>query len=122
MTRARLLLRIARIVLLCVTIAAGLLAGDGLTDEPGRADVALVPGNTVNPEGSLSGRVRARLDEALRLYRSGYFPLIVVSGGIGREERNEATAMAHYLADSGVPRERIILDNAGMTHRQARAT
>jgi uncharacterized SAM-binding protein YcdF (DUF218 family) len=69
----------------------------------------------VQPDGRPSPRLRARLDRALELYRENMFEKIIVSGGIGKEGFDEAAAMGDYLASHGVPRERIIQDNEGVT-------
>src|SRR6187402_1531851 len=82
-------------------IASGIVAGlffagsallviSGLRDDVAQADVALVLGNKVEVDGQPSPRLRARLDETLLLYRSGYFPAIITSGGLGREGYDEA--------------------------------
>jgi len=87
----------------------------GLRDDIGKTDVALVLGNTVQPDGAPSPRLRTRLDKTLELYRAGYFPTIIASGGVGKEGYDEAAVMRDYLADHGVPRDHIIVDSAGAT-------
>ncbi|AHJ98067.1 YdcF family protein [Hymenobacter swuensis] len=109
----RLLTRILGGLLVLLLLAAGGIACSGLTVRPKPADCLVVPGNTVNPDGSLSPRLRARLDEALRLYRTGLSPLIFVSGGLGREGHYEGTAMQRYLVGQGIPAHAIVVDNAG---------
>ncbi|RTQ47757.1 YdcF family protein [Hymenobacter gummosus] len=90
---------------------------DGLHDTAQPADCLLVLGNTVNADGSLSDRLRARLDKALALYRGGLAPKIVVSGGLGKEGHYEGLAMGQYLVEQGVPRTSIIVDNLGNSTR-----
>lgn len=46
-------------------LAAGWLVGVGLTDRYAPADLIVVPGNTVAPDGTPSQRLQARLDAAL---------------------------------------------------------
>lgn len=94
-------------------LALTILVSSGLKDHVGKADVALVFGNTVNPDGKPSARLRARLDKALELYRAGYFPTIIVSGGIGIEGYDEAKVMRDYLVSQGISDENIIMDNEG---------
>ncbi|WP_345600416.1 YdcF family protein, partial [Thermocatellispora tengchongensis] len=98
----RLLLRWLGGLLLAVLLGAGGIAWTGLTARPQPADCLVVLGNTVNPDGTLSPRLRARLAEALRLYRAGLSPRIFVSGGLGREGHYEGTAMRRYLLSRGV--------------------
>ena len=60
-------------------------------------------------------RLRARLDKALECYRAGYFPVVIVSGGVGKEGFDEAVVMRDYLVAHGIPSDRIIVDSDGMS-------
>lgn len=107
-------LRKAVLVLLALYLAGTLwLVIDGHHDRLGHADAALVLGSKVELDGKPSARLRARLDRALELYRAGYFPKVVVSGGVGREGFDEGTVMRDYLVANGVPSDRIITDSHG---------
>jgi vancomycin permeability regulator SanA len=88
---------------------------DGLHDYTGHADIAVVLGNRVYAGGRLSPLLQGRVDRALRLYREGLVPRIMVSGGRGRREDRypEGLAMKQYLVAHGVPGDRIIEDNDG---------
>ncbi len=91
---------------------------DGLTDYKGNADIAVVLGNRVNADGTLSPVLQARVDKALKLYRERRVPLIMVSGGRGEKGDDppkypEGLAMMQYLVARGVPRTAIIEDNDG---------
>lgn len=44
---------------------------DGLTDKNMHADIAVVLGNTVNEDGTLSERLEKRMECGLKLYRYG---------------------------------------------------
>lgn len=46
----------------------------GLWDDARQADVCVALGNTVGRDGRPSGRLRARLDKAVELYRAGTSP------------------------------------------------
>jgi len=104
---------IVLLLILLFVLSAVLLIWDGVTDELAQADVALVMGAKVRPDGTPSGRLRARLDTALSLYQKGLFEQVIVSGGLGWEGYDEALVMAQYLVDGGVPEEQIIIDNQG---------
>lgn len=54
-----------------------------------------------------------RLDKGIQIYRQyGEDPKMVVSGGQGNDEVcSEAEAMAAYLLENGVPKEKILLEN-----------
>jgi vancomycin permeability regulator SanA len=112
--RSRLLVRGVTALLVAYVAANGALVGIGLSDHVARADIALVLGSKVASDGTLSRRLEARLDEALRLRGQGLFDLIVVSGAVGQEGRDEAAAMKGYLVAKGVPADSILTDSAGM--------
>jgi vancomycin permeability regulator SanA len=96
-------------------LATGVLVMAGLNDHLGKADAALVLGSKVEPNGTPSARLQARLDRALELYRAGYFSTIIVSGGMGREGFDEAKVMKDYLVAHGVPPDQLIVDSDGVT-------
>jgi len=89
---------------------------DGLCSFKGHADIAIVLGNRVFKDGSLSTWLQGRVDEALVLYRAGRVKKIFASGGIGTNEDGnypEGDAMKKYLLQHGVPTSDIIADNKG---------
>lgn len=86
---------------------------DGLHDEGRNADLALVLGNKVNKDGTLSEALEARMAHALAIYQSGRVKWILVSGGLGKEGYFEADKMKAYLIANGVPGNKIITDNQG---------
>ncbi len=103
--------------------ATGILVWSGMSDHLGKADVALVLGNKVNTDGSPSPRLKARLDTAVDLFRLGYFPRVIVSGGTGIEGVPEGTAMKNYLVSAGIPESAILVDDQGIdTQASARNT
>jgi vancomycin permeability regulator SanA len=98
-------------------LCAGLIAADGLTDDIRRSDVAVVLGSKVNPDGTPSPRLAARLGRALDLYENGWTPRILVSGGTGVEGVPEGTAMKRWLVERGVPATAVIVDDHGVDTR-----
>jgi vancomycin permeability regulator SanA len=96
-------------------LGISMLVWAGLHDQLGKADLALVLGSKVETDGAPSPRLKARLDRTLELYRAGYFPDIIVSGGIGKEGFNEAAVMFGYLVRNGVPPAHVIVDSEGYT-------
>jgi vancomycin permeability regulator SanA len=75
--------------------------------------VALVLGAQVNPDGTPSAFLAARLDLAKRLYDAGLVEMIIVSGDHLAPEFNEPAAMRNYLMRTGLPEERVIADTGG---------
>jgi vancomycin permeability regulator SanA len=88
---------------------------DGLSDNYQTADVALILGNTVKENGELSGRLKARVNRGLDLYREHSVKKILVSGGLGKEGFYEGVEMKKYLVLNGVNEDDIIVDNNGNT-------
>jgi vancomycin permeability regulator SanA len=87
----------------------------GLVARARTADVAIVFGNTVDPQGRPSPRLAARLSAARDLYRAGYVRGVIVSGSTGKEGVDEATAMEVYLLQAGLPPEALAIDTRGVT-------
>ena len=58
------------------------------------------------------GDTNARTDEAIKLYKEGWAPLIVVSGA------SNAKAMCQRAINSGVPEKAIVMDESSETTRQ----
>ncbi len=96
-------------------LATAALVLAGLNDKLAPADVIVVPGNTILPDGTPSPRLQARLDAALTQFQAGRAPRILVSGATGKEGFDEAASMARYLQSRGVPASAILEDNQGWT-------
>ena len=109
----RAVLVVFAVLALCVAVAAIALSVIGFSDHVETADAVVVPGNTVNPDGSLSNRLKGRLDAALAAFRAGHCKVIFVSGATGSEGVDESEAMKAYLVKQGVSRDGIIQDNQG---------
>ena len=75
--------------------------------------VALVLGAQVNPDGTPSAFLAARLDLAKRLYDVGLIEMIIVSGDHLAPEFDEPAAMRNYLIRAGLPKEIVIADAGG---------
>lgn len=80
--------------------------------KPAPADAIIVLGAKVIGRAP-STMLRLRLDEAVKLYREGFAPYIIVSGARGKDEEiPEAEAMQNYLTTKGIPSEQIITESA----------
>lgn len=90
---------------------------DGLTDHGIKADIAIILGNQVHKDGTLSIRLEKRLACGLQLYQNKRVKQLLVSGGLGKEGFCEAEKMKDYLIANGVPLEDIIIDNYGNNTR-----
>lgn len=90
--------------------------GRALIVEPAEArpaQVALVLGAGVYPDGRVSPMLGDRLETALALYQSGKVTKILLSGDHGRQDYDEVNAMRRYLEARGVPPQDLFMDHAG---------
>lgn len=77
------------------------------------AQVALILGAKVFPNGNVSDILKDRLLSGLELYELGLVEKILVSGDNGQEEYDEVNAMKDFLIEKGVAPEDIFMDHAG---------
>lgn len=105
----------------CLLIAAALLLllggevlvlKDAFSETPAPSQAILILGTRVY--GQEPGpMLQLRLEKALALYRQGYAPYLLASGGQGADEGiSEAAAMRNYLVARGVPDSAILLEDA----------
>lgn len=82
-------------------------------------DVIVVLG-AAEYRGKPSPVLRARLDHALDLYRRQLAPNLLTTGGAGGDPiHTEAEVGRSYLADKGIPIERIYIEREGATTAQS---
>ena len=80
-------------------------------------DYMLILGCQINADGTLTNLLKGRADRALEFARmqeetTGKKLTFVPSGGQGSDEViSEAEAIRHYLAESGVPADRILVED-----------
>lgn len=86
---------------------------DGISDEGKQADLAVILGNKVNEDGTLSTRLEKRLESGIALYKKRRVKKILVSGGLGKEGFYEGNKMKDFLVSKGIPGSVIIVDNKG---------
>lgn len=86
-------------------------------DERRDADAIVILG-AAQYDGRPSPVLKARLDHGATLFRDGWAPLIVVTGGIVEGDRmSEATAGQRYLTSMGVPPEQVVVAAEGRSTR-----
>ncbi len=109
-----------------ILIAAGLLAvglvdgtimlmlhGYGQPDRAAPADVIAVLGAGIEPDFRPTDALRRRVEHAVALWRAGYAPYIICTGGYtGENPLPEAVACADTVVGMGVPRRAIFLESA----------
>ena len=105
------MLALCAAVVYTVSLTAVLVASQH--DQRRPADAIIVLG-AAQYNGRPSPVLRARLDHAIGLYREGYAPLIVVTGGVGRGDTiSEAMAGRRYLIAREVPEDAVIAQPIG---------
>lgn len=112
--------RVLRLVVLATLVGGALVAYFVVTsaqvwlasraDHARPADAIVVLG-AAQYDGRPSGALRGRLDHAVGLWRDGYAPLIVPTGGKQDGDRvTEGFAGYQYLRNAGVPDSQILVE------------
>jgi len=109
---------IASLLLLSAPWAWTVVAATGhrhdVTDAPA-ADVVLVLGTTVAPDGQPENRLAGRLTTAAELVTAGRARVVLVSGDGGGDSGDETAAMTSYLTGAlGVDPTRVVADPSGL--------
>lgn len=120
---------LAVLVVVLVVVANLLVVGrasDRMTrevDDLDAAQVAIVPGAGVYPDGSLGRPVEQRVRAAVELYDRGLVEKILLSGDNGTPTYNEPDAMRDAVLEAGVPASDVFTDYAGFStwHTMRRA-
>jgi uncharacterized SAM-binding protein YcdF (DUF218 family) len=86
----------------------------GSRDGSHSADAIVVLG-AAQYNGRPSPLLQARLDHAIQLYRDGIAPILIVTGGKGRDDdvTTEAEAAEAYAVANGVPEAAILIEDRG---------
>lgn len=87
-------------------------ATDVLAEVPA-AEVAIVPGALVEPDGTMSAMLAARVERAAELWRAGRVEKVLVSGDHGAWAYDEPGTMRRGLVRMGVAPEDVFEDHAG---------
>jgi len=110
---------VAAALLLATVVAANLLvaleggdSADSVGDAP-HAQVAIVPGALVKPDGEMSSMLADRVRRAAELWEAGKVERILVSGDHGRWAYDEPGTMRRALVRQGVPGRVVFEDHAG---------
>lgn len=120
--RLRIVLLAAAAVAATLVLVIGAVNAYVVTSVPGatsniarlpHAQVALVPGALVQPDGRMSAMLADRVTQALALWRAGKVDRILVSGDHGTWRYDEPDTMRDALLADGVPGRDIFTDDAG---------
>lgn len=78
-------------------------------------DCIIVLGCFVKEDGTPGNILADRLKTAVKLYKNGVAPKIIMSGDHSSEEYNEVASMKNYAVDAGVLSEDVFMDHAGFS-------
>lgn len=100
-----------------VVVAAlvlGLLIERQARRDEARPSDAIVVLGAAQWDGKPSPVLQARLDHAVDLYRAGYAPEIIVTGGVGvGDQYSEGDVARQYLLKQGVPASAVLTERHG---------
>ncbi len=106
----------AAVLLVAASNAYVLLKGGDSTAEIAavpEAEVAIVPGALVEPDGEMSAMLATRVEQASRLWHAGTVEKILVSGDHGQWVYDEPDTMRKALVADGVAPRDVFEDHAG---------
>jgi SanA protein len=106
----------ALVLLVALANVYVLFEGDDTTSEVSevpRAEVAIVPGALVEPDGDMSAMLADRVRQAAALWHAGRVEKILVSGDHGQWVYDEPDTMRKALVADGVAPEDVFEDHAG---------
>jgi SanA protein len=107
---------VALVLLVALANVYVLTSGGNSTDEVAdvpRAEVAIVPGALVKPNGEMSAMLADRVKQASALWHAGKVEKILVSGDHGTWKYDEPDTMRKALVRDGVAPEDVFEDHAG---------
>jgi len=87
--------------------------GNGQGGEFPPADCIIVYGAKVNKDGTPSGALADRVNQAVELFRSGCGRYLVMTGGANDDGESETQCMKNFAISHGVPANRIIINETG---------
>lgn len=93
-------------------LSVGCDSADSVVDVP-HAEVAIVPGALVEPDGDMSAMLAARVEQASRLWHAGKVEKVLVSGDHGTWKYDEPDTMRKALVRDGVTPQDVFEDHAG---------
>lgn len=107
------LVRASSFIVLCLAGLFALLVVNYETiplrnTQQSRFDALIVLGSPANPDGSVSPEEQTRVTEAVREFRAGVAPRLILTGGPAHNDFVEAQVMARLAQEEGVPASAIV--------------
>jgi uncharacterized SAM-binding protein YcdF (DUF218 family) len=94
--------------LVVLGVLVGFLESYGQENRAQKADAIVVLGAGVGPDGKAGKGLQRRVLHAVRLYKKGFAPRIIMTGGVGTYPPAEAEVAARLAMEKGVPRAAIV--------------
>jgi uncharacterized SAM-binding protein YcdF (DUF218 family) len=94
----------------------------GARDRAQPADVIIVLGAQVEPDGQPGPDLSVRTQHAVRLFQEGLAPYLVCTGGYHDDHLSAAAVACDLAISQGVPADRVLLADGSMTTREDAAT
>ena len=90
----------------------------GMRTELRRVDCLVVLGARALADGTPGPSLRARLERALELWRAGWAPALVCTGGRGQDGTVEGEVERNWLLGRGVPAAAVLWEDRSHTTRE----
>ena len=109
--RRRILRLLAALVLVWAVLFSGLWIWGLAEGRGGEADVMIVLGSNVLPNGEPNTVLEARLREALARYQADPLPIVCCGAQGPDEPMSEAQCMFNNLTEAGITADRVIMED-----------
>ncbi len=115
----RIFFSLAATALLVTAVLAMVVANGGRLYHPAPADAIVVLGAAVWPGPRPSPALRGRAERAAELYKAGFAPYVVTTGGSAGRLPAEAEVAAHVLQEFGVSPSAIVMERTSTTTEES---
>ena len=82
--------------------------------------IAVILGNRLNDDGSMTPILKHRLDMAIEVDKIFCPDKIILSGGVANKKavKSEARVMFDYLVEQGLPQDKLVIEDQSLTTKQ----
>jgi len=111
---------VVAVIVLALMVLAWQVDRLGGRDDARPADVIVILGARVNPDGSPGSDLTSRTYHAVDLWQAGYAPTLICTGGFKDEPLSAASVCRRFAMELGVPPAQVRLaDGTGNTSEDA---
>ncbi len=112
---ARVFVQVVALVVAFLLVTLTHVVSYGSTDFRRTADAAVIFGAKVESDGTPSAALRDRLEIGVSLFHKKLVRYLIMTGGIDANGNVEPAVMMDYAIARGVPADRILVDEKGVT-------